>query len=81
MAAWIPDKRYRIGIVLGSIYRFVDRKRKYHDVSVHRWVVTPLLISVKILKKSFQQTKYESPLGVKSIYAPQNNSDPIPFFI
>jgi len=46
------------------MYRFVDRKRKYHDASVHRWIVTPLLISIKFLKKSFQQTKYESPSGV-----------------
>jgi hypothetical protein len=46
------------------MYRFMDRKRKYHDASVHRWIVTPLLISVKFLKKKIQQTKYESLSGV-----------------
>ena len=73
----LNKKRYRIGIVLGSIYRFVDRKRKYHDVSVHRWVVTPLLISVKILKKSFQQTKYESPSGIANyqLEGPNSNTE------
>jgi hypothetical protein len=56
---------------------FVDRKRKYHDVSLHWWIVTPLLISVKILKKSFQQTKYESPSGIANyqLEGPNSNTE------
>jgi hypothetical protein len=34
---------YRIGIVSGGTYQFMDRKWKYCDASVHRWIVTPLV--------------------------------------
>jgi hypothetical protein len=59
------------------MYRFVDRKRKYHDASVHQWIVTPLLISVKCLKKSFQQAKYECPSGVANYQweGPSSNTE------
>ena len=36
-------KRYRIGIVCGSMYRFVNRRWKYRGASMHRWIVTPLI--------------------------------------
>ena len=30
-------------------YRFVYHKRKYRDASVHRWIVTPLLITAHVV--------------------------------
>ena len=38
-------KRYWIWIVSRSMHWFVDRKRKYCEVSVHQWIVTSLIIS------------------------------------
>ena len=38
---------------MGGMYRFVDRKRKYCDASVHRWIVTPLLYIAKTLISSY----------------------------